>query len=171
MTSRPCSRPTSIHIRMQTTRAGYPRYSLTDSLIPDAWQQARTRQHKGIHMLTGQSLLDLRTLIATHAPAESRDTLMEAFDDLQRTIAAQSLAIRNLTADLRNRHIGDEAMNAIVPSGGIADLASRLGEPRSTPFSLAEARAACDELATQAARATDIAAIATGIIRVVRVFV
>ncbi len=122
-------------------------------------------------MLTEQSLLDLRTLLATHAPADQRETLIQALDDLQRTIAAQSLAIRNLTADLRNRRIGDEAMDAIVPAGAIADLTSRLGEPRSTPFSLIEARAACDALATQAARATDIAAIATGIIKVVRVFV
>ncbi len=122
-------------------------------------------------MLTEQSLLDLRTLIITHAPADQRDSLTQAFDDLQRTIAAQSLAIRNLTADLRNRRIGDEAMNAIVPASAIDDLTSRLGEPRHSPFSFAQARAACDELATQAARTTDLATIATAIIKVVRVFV
>lgn len=122
-------------------------------------------------MLTEQSLLDLRTLIITHAPADQRDSLTQAFDDLQRTIAAQSLAIRNLTADLRNRRIGDEAMNAIVPAVAIDDLTSRLGEPRHSPFSFAHARAACDELATQAARTTDLATIATAIIKVVRVFV
>jgi hypothetical protein len=122
-------------------------------------------------MLTEQTLLDLRELITAKAPDDRREALVQAFDDLQRTIVAQSLVIRNLTMDLRNRRVGQEAMDAIVPAAAVGDIIARLGKPRQTPFSLAEAKAACDELATQAARAGDIAAIASGIAKVVRVFI
>ena len=122
-------------------------------------------------MLTESTLTELRDLISTAAPPDRRTDLTSALDDLQRAIAAQSLAIRNLTADLRNRRVGQEAMDAILPPAALAGLLDHLGEPRSTPFSLADAQRACADLSDQASRATDLAAIAAAIVRVVRIFV
>ncbi len=122
-------------------------------------------------MLTEQTLIDLRALLATSAPADRREAMLGALDDTQRTIAAQALVIRNLTADLRNRRIGQEALDAIVPAAAMSDLLTRLGEPRAGPFSMADAQRACAQLAEQGARAGDIAAIAAGIVAVVRAFV
>jgi hypothetical protein len=122
-------------------------------------------------MLTETTLLELRDLVSSSAPAERRAELLQSLDDLQRAIAAQALLVRNLTADLRNRRIGQEAMDAITPAGAIDALIARLGEPRRTTFSIADARAACDALADEASRAADVVQIAAAVARVVRVFV
>ncbi len=122
-------------------------------------------------MVTDTALMDLRDLVVNATAGEQRAELLGVVDDLQRTIAAQALAIRNLTADLRNRRIGEAAMEAIVPASAIDGLASRLGEPRRTAFSLGEARAACAALVEEAARAGEVVEIAGAVARVVRVFV
>ena len=121
-------------------------------------------------MLTEATLTELRELIGNAAGPERRAELAGALDDLQRTIAAQALVIRNLTSDLRNRRVGQEAMDGIVPAGALNAMLASLGEPRAAPFSLADAQRACAELADQSARATDLAAIATAIVKVARVF-
>ena len=121
-------------------------------------------------MLTESTLAELRALINSAAAPDRRDDLEGALDDLQRTIAAQSLAIRNLTADLRNRRIGQEAMDALLPPGALNGLLERLGEARSSPFSLDQARRACAELADHAARASDVGEIAAAIVKVARAF-
>lgn len=125
-------------------------------------------------MLTELTLSELRTLITTQAAPDRRTDLTAALDDLQRTIAAQSLAIRNLTSALRNHQVSAAALDALLPSSTLNDLLSRLGPPRSTPFSLDQARQACAELADQAARnrdAADLASIAVAMIKVVKAFV
>ena len=122
-------------------------------------------------MLTETTLAELRSLIASGALSERREVLNGALDDLQRTIAAQSLAIRNLAADLRNRRVGQAAMDAIVPPDALNALLGGIGEARPTPFSLDEARKACADLADQSARATDIGEIAAAVVKVVRAFV
>ena len=122
-------------------------------------------------MLTETTLAELRNLITSGAPAERRAELSDGLDDLQRTIAAQALAIRNLTANLRNRRVGQVAMDAILPPDALDALLAGIGEPRPTPFSLEDARKACAELADQSARAADIGEIAAGVVKVVRAFV
>ena len=79
-----------------------------------------------------------------------------------------------LTSALRNHQVGAEALDAILPATTLNDFLIRLGSPRASPFSLDQARQACAELADQAARqrsASDVASIATAIVKVVRAFV
>ncbi len=122
-------------------------------------------------MLTETTLAELRGLIAFTAPAERQKELSEALDDLQRTIVAQALTIRNIIADLRNRRVGEQAMDAIVPPDAMNAMLAGIGEARPTPFSLEAARKACAELADQSARATEIGEIAAGVVKVARAFV
>ncbi len=122
-------------------------------------------------MMTETTIVDLRDLVMNATAGERRAELLGAVDDLQRAIAGQALAIRNLTAELRNRRIGQAAMEAIVPAGTMEVLATRLGEARRTAFSMAEAQLACAALVEKAARAGDVVEIAGAVARVVRVFV
>jgi hypothetical protein len=121
-------------------------------------------------MLSESTLNELRTFITSTASSDRRADFAEAVDDLQRTIAAQSLLIRNLTTDLRNRRIGQQAMDALLPPDTLNALLAQLGEPKQTPFSLTDAQHACADLADQASRATDIAEIAAAIVKVAKVF-
>lgn len=122
-------------------------------------------------MLTANTLAELRSLIASGAAPERREELNGALDDLQRTIAAQALAIRNLAAEVRNRRVGQQAMDAIVPPAALDALLRKIGEPRPTPFSLEEAQRACAELADAGARAGEIGQIAAAVVKVARAFV
>jgi CxxC motif-containing protein (DUF1111 family) len=122
-------------------------------------------------MVTAQTLMDLREFVQQNATDPRREELLGALEGLQQTIAAQALVVRNLTGELRNRRIGQEAMEAIVPAGAIDALAGRLGMPRETTFSLTEAQAACAALVDEAAGAKSIVEIAAAVARVVRVFV
>src|SRR5262249_40247507 len=151
------------------------RRSVASSLIPSSAETP---------MLTESTLADLRTLIAAHAAPDRRAELAGALDDLQRTIAAQALAIRNLSMAAANHHALPAA--APPPAPGAAPPAPSPPAPpprpppptppppRPAPFPLAQARQACADLADQAARqreAANIAAIAAGIVKVVRAFV
>ncbi len=121
-------------------------------------------------MLTESTLAELRTLITTTAPADRQAQLAAALDDLQRTIAAQALVIRNLSMDLRNRRIGQEALDALVPAGSMDALLAPIGQARATPFSLDDAQKACAALANATSHATDFAEIAAAVVKVARVF-
>ena len=121
-------------------------------------------------MTTQTALLQLRAFI-DQSPEDQRESLLAAFDSLTTTIAAQSLLIRNLSAQIRNSALSRADLDTLLGRKSLDELSVVTGRPISAGITFADAESAANDLASTLARGRDAAALLTAIARIVAVFV
>ena len=121
-------------------------------------------------MLSEESIDKLKDLIDSQAGAD-RAELLEALDDVGRTIGTQALVIRNMRMKLDNAQVNEAAINQIVEQSTVQSLLSNLNPPKRNPFTMAEVRTASEQLVVRINSATSFADILKGVVQVARVFI
>ena len=121
-------------------------------------------------MLTEQAVNRLEALVMAQ-PEPVRMELRGALEDLARVIATQALLARNLGIELENAMVGVDVLNSLVAQNGLEGMLSGLSPPKRNPFSMGEARKACDDLVATASQARDFTAILKGVAQVAKVLI
>ncbi|MDF3057862.1 MAG: hypothetical protein K0R17_2077 [Rariglobus sp.] len=121
-------------------------------------------------MLTENHLQQLQALVDQHGGAQQAQ-LTSALVDLQKTIVGQSLLIRNLMIDLRNRHASDAALQALLTEQSLSGIYQSLGMAKQNNFSVSDANTAVSNLAASIANANNLANVTQALVKVATVFI
>lgn len=102
----------------------------------------------------GEAIVALRAWIQASGSDEESQGRLETFDAIIKGIGSQALVIRALSSELKNRQVGQAALEKLVPRERLAEFAGVFAHSARVSFTLKEIEEAAARLADETSRNT-----------------